>query len=683
MRSRKLFPIATVATLWGLLACAGRGTSADVDAPRWTVVCYVCGDAEDKVGESTEALFAHELREEVAKAGIKDAVVGALFDRMPGADDAGIPSIKDGWTEARLLRLKASGDFADEGRLGIVDPSADENMGDPATLKAFLAKSIPWSGTADRLALVLCGHGTGYEVCQDGSNDRRALSLAEIRDTLTAATSAAGGTAPRRIALLAYYACNMATLEVALTARASCDYLLACQEEVDSVHGWDCSALAGADLRPDVVELVTGRVATAGLQAVPGLAAAYHAIDYGRAHKTMSLSKLTGDPLEQLRAAVELFAEAALAACTGPEASRVVAELHAIASKEGFFVHTPASDLGALAAAVMSRLVPPSVPEDTGKPLRDRAAEILRCLALVSTPWNGSDRLWAHGLSILRPVAGDKDIEHVESLGVLPKWVGFAKFLSTQKGTQLVRHEVSGLAPFTPPAVWRVTSPGSPRPAVCWLSYREDAGGPVRATVPFVEATSPSSPASEVAPLWGYAVPIVFDPSVGAAAAPFPVMAVRGGAAAVALEVSVAAEWRRGDSPPLPMRLDLRVTRDAPGVTPEAGVVTRATALLAGDVPHPILLAKGDRLRPAALDSLRRDGIWTARPPQLPADEARWKAESVRVGASGIDGLRVRWQPAPAMPIEALFVTAATPSRVVERQSPGNPWVPVPALPVK
>ncbi len=371
---------------------------ADTAPPRWVVLVYACGDAADPRLESSEALFAREFRSELAKSGLKDTVVGVVFDRIQGFDDDGVPGIPTNWTEAKRMLMRADGTFVDQGRLPLAGDmsTTDASMGDPATLEAFARLGIRDGAKAgDALALVICGHGTGYAVCQDETNDRDALSLSEIRDALICGLPVAEDGSSRRIALLAYYSCHMATLEAALSASSRADYLLACQEEVDAVHGWDCSALGSLDQRPTVEDFVAGKPASLGGVGHPGFAAAYHDVAYASKLKTISLTHLADKSFQRLHVAVEAFAQAALAALDGPDAKVVGAALVGAATNARGFIRTPACDLRSLTSEIVARLGEPGVPESTAHPLQAAAAAISSALAQTTRAWNGSDVTWA------------------------------------------------------------------------------------------------------------------------------------------------------------------------------------------------------------------------------------------------------------------------------------------------
>jgi len=174
-----------------------------------------------------------------------------LLDRSPGGD-----ATNGDWSDTRLFQARE--DPAGENidivswelscpELGLGSGITRElNMGDPATLRGFrefASRRYP----ADRTAVILWGHGTGYRstaytnpegvggwkgVTVDFTSAEDPLSTSEIRTALEAAPETS------RPDVLALDSCYGALLEVAYEVRDTCDVMIASEERVPA-SGWD------------------------------------------------------------------------------------------------------------------------------------------------------------------------------------------------------------------------------------------------------------------------------------------------------------------------------------------------------------------------------------------------------------------------------------------------------------
>lgn len=176
---------------------AVEATAAD-DSATWTLMVYMAADVSDELPWLQDV---NEMEAAYQASGINVIV---LLD-PPGDGDARLLEIvhDEGFFDPDIVSVDI-----DDG--GEVLPVSDEvNMGSPETLESF----IEFSATeypADRLVLVLWGHGAGWRgLCPDGYD---LLTLPELRSALTAATEAIS----EDIDMVVLDICNGATMELAV-----------------------------------------------------------------------------------------------------------------------------------------------------------------------------------------------------------------------------------------------------------------------------------------------------------------------------------------------------------------------------------------------------------------------------------------------------------------------------------
>lgn len=199
-----------------------------VDAGReWTLMVYMAAD-NDLEPFALQDLIEMQLG--LPETGVEVVV---LVDRAEGFADG------DGdWTETRLYRIRRD---ADTSRIGseLVASPGEVNMGDPATLAAFLQGSIA-RYPARQYGLVLWDHGGGWsEMAHDNQapgaeSGRDALSVVElgaaVREGLTKAKL-------EKLALIGFDMCLMAQLETAYEIRDLAEVMVASQA-VEPGDGW-------------------------------------------------------------------------------------------------------------------------------------------------------------------------------------------------------------------------------------------------------------------------------------------------------------------------------------------------------------------------------------------------------------------------------------------------------------
>lgn len=209
----------------GDVAGADSGDSGDTSdtgdtagVERWNVLVYMDGD------NNLESYVTHDLNElEAAHAG--DAVtVFVQADRIEGNDAS------DGdWTGTRRYRIEAD---ADEEAVSspVVEDLGEVDMGDPATLAAFIAW-VDDSWPADHTVLSLWDHGDGWTMTgapppsiasDDTSGSGISIAEGELHAALQPHVDTFG-----TFDLLAFDACYMGSWEVADSLRGQVDTLVA------------------------------------------------------------------------------------------------------------------------------------------------------------------------------------------------------------------------------------------------------------------------------------------------------------------------------------------------------------------------------------------------------------------------------------------------------------------------
>lgn len=226
------------ALLAALLACLGgpglsRGAVADEPAPgapaaepaEWTILVYHDADCD------LEAPMLDDLDEMLAVGSTPAVRIAAFVDRSP----AGEPEGRYANRQVGGLEDWAGAKYVEVGRGALHElgtPEGEPNMGDPATLLAFVEQGMK-DFPAKHTALLLSDHGLAWPgVCSDDSHDHDFLDLGEIRAVLAKVAATHG-----KLALLGFDACLMATVEVAAAVAPFADVLVA-SEELEPGTGW-------------------------------------------------------------------------------------------------------------------------------------------------------------------------------------------------------------------------------------------------------------------------------------------------------------------------------------------------------------------------------------------------------------------------------------------------------------
>ncbi len=230
------------------------GGPAIEPARRWTMLYYLCGDNDL---ESAALVDFNELEAAPLRPDTSSLV---LIDRGPGYDAS------DGdWADTRLYRVE-SDDGGLNGRLvsarlsspelGLASNGASElDMASPETLARFIdfaKREYP----AERYALVLWGHGTGWKAAPAGVvEDAGGLWKGSVADDTSKGIlhTAALGRALRGkdLDVLGLDLCFGALLEIAYELKDCAGYLVASEGPTPS-SGWDYrDALARFHAGPD------------------------------------------------------------------------------------------------------------------------------------------------------------------------------------------------------------------------------------------------------------------------------------------------------------------------------------------------------------------------------------------------------------------------------------------------
>ena len=125
------------------------------------------------------------------------------------------------------------------------------NMGDPATLAAFLKMGYEFF-PAKQYALILWDHGAGSlgGLCHDTNFNNSALSFYTLQEAFENSPFA-----EKKLAWIGFDACLMSAAEMAMTIAPYADYMVA-SEEYEPDIGWDYSFLG--DIQADETPVETG-----------------------------------------------------------------------------------------------------------------------------------------------------------------------------------------------------------------------------------------------------------------------------------------------------------------------------------------------------------------------------------------------------------------------------------------
>lgn len=185
---------------------------------RWTIAVYLGGDNDLEAGAM---LDLEELRSSMPEKGVEVIV---LLDRAQGHLEE-----ENSWTDAHVFRLQ----HGNEG-VPILKALGEIDTGDQRTLAGFLLgafKTFP----AEHLAAVIWDHGggwTGIVEDEDVPGQPGKLDMLNHLDVRIALRTALWGASRMKLDLLAFDACLMGELDVALNVREYADVLVASEANV-------------------------------------------------------------------------------------------------------------------------------------------------------------------------------------------------------------------------------------------------------------------------------------------------------------------------------------------------------------------------------------------------------------------------------------------------------------------
>jgi hypothetical protein len=208
----------------GLGGAVTATTKANIDtAGNWTVMVYMAAD------NNLEGAALADLAEMGSATGTEFVV---LLDRAPGYSSADILGLGD-FTDTVLLDVK-------DGQATLLDTPGELDMGDPAVLENFVSYGLE-NHPNDKTGLVIWDHGGSWKgaAWDETSNDDN-LTVADISTAVSGGLTAAGA---KKLDMIGFDACLMATYEVASAVAPMADYLVA-SEEVEPGNGWDWSTLS-------------------------------------------------------------------------------------------------------------------------------------------------------------------------------------------------------------------------------------------------------------------------------------------------------------------------------------------------------------------------------------------------------------------------------------------------------
>ncbi len=199
-------------------------SSLSCDQVKHVLFIYMCGNTLESGGGSASKNITEILHSDIPKkAEIVIQTGGAK--RWHGHDISADESCR------YLVR---------DGKLQSVWKSEPVNMGLASSLSDFLLWGIE-QYPAERYSLVLWNHGGGSVggVCYDEQFHNDSLSLSEIDKALCAATDCLG----KKLELVGFDSCMMATLDTAFIVSRYADNMIASQE-LEPSGGWDYRSLA-------------------------------------------------------------------------------------------------------------------------------------------------------------------------------------------------------------------------------------------------------------------------------------------------------------------------------------------------------------------------------------------------------------------------------------------------------
>ena len=203
-------------------------TMGKVDLPQaepgtYTILVYLNGsDLESKGGNASRDLV------EMMAVGSTDKV--KVLVQTGGTSEWYIPEIDSRQNQRWLVNNDSMEKLEDVGKV---------NMGNPQTLYDFLVWGMQ-NYPAEKISLVCWNHGAGsiWGYAVDELHQGDSLLLNELKSAVAEAYQSTG----KKLNIIGFDACLMATLETASMLSPYADYLIA-SEESEPAHGWDYTSI--------------------------------------------------------------------------------------------------------------------------------------------------------------------------------------------------------------------------------------------------------------------------------------------------------------------------------------------------------------------------------------------------------------------------------------------------------
>jgi hypothetical protein len=201
---------------------------------KWSILVYMCAD------NNLSSYSAMDIAE-MQKSGSDDNVnIAALWDNDPSQED-GKQSQKHGYY------------YIEKAGVSLLKDVGEVNMGNPATAEAFIdfaAVNMP----AERYMFIYWNHGGAVDrsaaargVAWDDTNGGDHLTELEQKEIMAYFKKKIG----KKIDIVGFDACLMATAEIAVQYKDTASYLIASEETIAG-EGWDYSFLSKLKSSPSM-----------------------------------------------------------------------------------------------------------------------------------------------------------------------------------------------------------------------------------------------------------------------------------------------------------------------------------------------------------------------------------------------------------------------------------------------
>lgn len=254
---------------------------------KWTVMVYMAGDTLETFG-------IEDFLEMSAIGSTDDVNLVVQFDRTAGLD-----ANYGNWTDTRRGLVSAGDTPAATWGTSL----GEVNMGTASSLSDFVTWGMN-TYQADNYALVMWGHGSGFDVSYDDITGD-SISAKELNQVLS--------TTPDAIDLVGADACLMATTEFAYEIKDSAAILVGSQE-LEPGQGWNYT--------PVLKDLTTNPSLTAaelGSSVLNHYGQYYQSVGYNGLDETLSvinLASLRSDQPSNLATAINGFASTVMGTAT-------------------------------------------------------------------------------------------------------------------------------------------------------------------------------------------------------------------------------------------------------------------------------------------------------------------------------------------------------------------------------